>query len=355
DTVSGGPTGRHPWETTTSARSSPSSARATPPSPATQSLRISALEPGRTPALASPPTIRTSGAPRWKAVRTSSVSSVNGSASIITISAPIACGAQRWNSTGSRAASSHISRARMNGWISTSGSRAPIRVSAAPDSTSWPLVMTPFALAPTRHPGSRRRLRVSAILPAAPTCAALKKQAARSRGPLPSAASRAAQASAAAVPASAFEEKADAQRIASGRSTGSLIATSNPAQDLARDHEALDLAGPLADPHELGGALHALHRQVAHVADPAVDLDRLVGDPVRGLAREQLGHRGLLDEREPGILEHRSVVDEQPRRLDLGRHVGEHELHRLEVRDRLIELLALLGVSEAVLVGAARD
>jgi hypothetical protein len=40
-----------------------------------------------------------------------------------------------------------------------------------------------------------------------------------------------------------------------------------------------------------------------------------------------------------------SIAD-QPRRLHLHRHVGQHELHALEAADRLAELLAVLGVGD---------
>ena len=48
-------------------------------------------------------------------------------------------------------------------------------------------------------------------------------------------------------------------------------------------------------------------------------------------------------------------VDHQPRGLDLHRHVGEHELHALEVGDRLAELLALLDVGDRRVERALRD
>ena len=48
----------------------------------------------------------------------------------------------------------------------------------------------------------------------------------------------------------------------------------------------------------------------------------------------------------PASFSQRGLVDEQPRRLDLGRHVGELGLDRLELRDRLAERAALLGVGE---------
>jgi hypothetical protein len=46
----------------------------------------------------------------------------------------------------------------------------------------------------------------------------------------------------------------------------------------------------------------------------------------------------------PRVLEPRGVVDHQPRRLELGGHLRELELHALELGDALAELLALLHV-----------
>ena len=81
-------------------------------------------------------------------------------------------------------------------------------------------------------------------------------------------------------------------------------------------------------------------------------LQRPVDDTVRHLARVELRHRGLLAERPALVLQPRRLVDEVPRRLDLGRHVGEPELHGLEPGDRPAELLALLGVGGGEVVGA---
>ena len=49
----------------------------------------------------------------------------------------------------------------------------------------------------------------------------------------------------------------------------------------------------------------------------------------------------------PASFSQRRLVDEQPRGLDLGRHVRELGLDRLELRDRLAERLALLRVARA--------
>ena len=86
-----------------------------------------------------------------------------------------------------------------------------------------------------------------------------------------------------------------------------------------------------------------------------MDLERRVRDAVRELARVELRHRGLARERPALVLQPRRLVDERAPGLDLGRHVRELELDRLERRDRLAELLALLRVREREVVGALRE
>src|SRR5437899_2498297 len=71
---------------------------------------------------------------------------------------------------------------------------------------------------------------------------------------------------------------------------------------------------------------------------------------MRELARVQLRLCGGERERATLILEPRRAVDECAARFDLRRHVGELELHRLELRDRLAELLSLLRVREREVV-----
>ena len=81
------------------------------------------------------------------------------------------------------------------------------------------------------------------------------------------------------------------------------------------------------------------------IAVAAVQLQRAVDDRDAGVGGEALGHRrelGLVG-RVGGDLGRRDV-EQLPRRLQLGLHVGEHELGVLEVGDGGAELLALLGV-----------
>ena len=65
----------------------------------------------------------------------------------------------------------------------------------------------------------------------------------------------------------------------------------------AGDDQVLDLVGALADLEHLGVAVEAGHRRLEHVAEAAVDLDRLRRRPGRHPAGLQLGHGRLLQER----------------------------------------------------------
>src|SRR5688572_23799176 len=64
-----------------------------------------------------------------------------------------------------------------------------------------------------------------------------------------------------------------------------------PSQQLPRNHEALDLAGALADRTELHVAEVLLRRVVLHEAVSAMDLHAFLRGPHRDLARVELGDR----------------------------------------------------------------
>ena len=86
-----------------------------------------------------------------------------------------------------------------------------------------------------------------------------------------------------------------------------------------------------------------------------MELERLVDDAIGQLAREQLRLGRRERERPALVLEPRRPVGERPPGLDLGGHVGQLELNRLETSDRPAELPPLLRVRERELVGAARQ
>src|SRR5215204_313317 len=81
----------------------------------------------------------------------------------------------------------------------------------------------------------------------------------------------------------------------------------------------------------------------------AVKLDGFGGDTLGDARRVELGHRRLLDEGEAGVLHPRGVVDHQPRRLKLGRHLGQLELDALELVDGLLELRPLPRIAQGML------
>ena len=126
------------------------------------------------------------------------------------------------------------------------------------------------------------------------------------------------------------------------------LAASEPSGSAAQgagDHQVLDLVGAFADLEHLRVAVEAGHRRLEHVAEAAVDLDGLRRRRYRETTRFQLRHRRFLEEGLTGVAQVRGAVREPARRLQLGGDVGELELHRLELRDRLTELHALRGRS----------
>src|SRR5712692_4481648 len=104
-------------------------------------------------------------------------------------------------------------------------------------------------------------------------------------------------------------------------------------------------------------AEEALHGKLPHVTVAAVELDRLVRDPVGHLGAEELGHGDLGDAVPPGIVESRRVVRQMPRGLDLRGHLGHPMPQGLLVAQRAAEGVALpdifLGVLERL--GRARE
>ena len=99
----------------------------------------------------------------------------------------------------------------------------------------------------------------------------------------------------------------------------------------------------------------AFHVHLLRVAHPAVDLQRLVGHAVGRFAGVELRHRGLARVAQPLVLHRCSAEREQTRRLQLGRHVREHELDGLVLRDGHVEGLAQLRVIARLLEGGPAD
>src|SRR5262249_54265408 len=122
--------------------------------------------------------------------------------------------------------------------------------------------------------------------------------------------------------------------------------------EVTSDHHSLHLVRALADLEDLLVAVEPRDRELVHEAVAAVDLKRPVRDAVGELAGEELRHSRRLREVAPFVLLPGGLVDEQACRLDLGRHVDEHLLHRLEGRDGPTELLRLARVRVRKFVAA---
>src|SRR5258708_1624060 len=128
-----------------------------------------------------------------------------------------------------------------------------------------------------------------------------------------------------------------------------------PLQELLADHHALDLRGSLADQEQRRVAVKALDLVLLRVAVAAVNAKALLDALLAGLRGEQLRHPSLEIGALAGVLHPRRFAGDETGRLDLGRHVGELELNRLVLGDRLAEGLALLAVAEGQLQRSLRD
>src|ERR1700740_3197999 len=126
-------------------------------------------------------------------------------------------------------------------------------------------------------------------------------------------------------------------------------------QQLPRNDHPLDLAGAFADRAELDVAVVFLRGEVLDEAVAPEDLHAALRRAHRDLGGIQLRHRRRLRDALAGVFDHGGAVAEEPRGVNLGCHVSEHELDGLEVRDRPPEGLALLGVVARGLVRAAGD
>ena len=82
-----------------------------------------------------------------------------------------------------------------------------------------------------------------------------------------------------------------------------------------------------------------------------MDPQRIGGDLEGGLGGEQLGHAGLHVDAFSGVGPAGGVVGHEAGGLELGGHLGEHELDGLVLEDRPAEGLALLRVGHRRLEG----
>src|SRR5882762_11628441 len=137
----------------------------------------------------------------------------------------------------------------------------------------------------------------------------------------------------------------------SSSSANSAVASSffALAREGAGDDDALDFAGAFIDLSNLCIPEEFLDGEISHVSVPPEELNRLRRDPHRRFGREQLGHAGVERDVLTRIFARRGPVRQRPRRLRARGHIGELELHGLELFDRLVELLPPGSELEAML------
>ena len=86
----------------------------------------------------------------------------------------------------------------------------------------------------------------------------------------------------------------------------------------------------------------------SRVACAAMDLQAFAADTLGHLRGKELHHRRFLVAALASVDLLADEIHELPRGLDLGRHVGDLETDRLKVRDRVAELLAVVGVLDRI-------
>jgi len=102
-------------------------------------------------------------------------------------------------------------------------------------------------------------------------------------------------------------------------------------------------------------APEAFDRVILEITVAAEQLERVVDDIRTAIGCESFGHGGkaALVRGIGGNLAGREI-EQRARRLQLGRHVRQHELGVLEICNRLAELLTFLGVFDCLIETALR-
>ena len=145
-------------------------------------------------------------------------------------------------------------------------------------------------------------------------------------------------------------------RLAPSKIVPDDFVTTAPLEYLARDDGFLDLVGAFLEALRAGIAVNPLDRMRLPVADPAVDLQRLIGDALQHRDGEELRHGGEhVGPRARALPLRGRVQDQPPRGLELRRHVGDHEGDRLSPPQRLAEGLPGARPLDGELEGAARE
>src|ERR1043165_4033136 len=127
------------------------------------------------------------------------------------------------------------------------------------------------------------------------------------------------------------------------------------AEQIARDHHAVNFRRTFADALDAHLAMPALERHLARNAEPAEHLDAAIDHLAGDFGRVDLADRGIDLDVLPEIALPGGLIDQQPRGADLDLAVGDHPLDRLIVGELRAERLALLGPIDGEIERGARD
>src|ERR1043166_4696459 len=127
------------------------------------------------------------------------------------------------------------------------------------------------------------------------------------------------------------------------------------AEQVARDHHAVNFRRALADALDAHLAVPALERHLARDAEPAEHLDAAVDHLAGDFGRVDLADRGIDLDVLPEIALPGGLIDQQPRGADLDLAGRDHPLDRLLLGELRAEGFALLGPFDREIERGARD
>src|SRR5512134_735433 len=139
--------------------------------------------------------------------------------------------------------------------------------------------------------------------------------------------------------------------VSSPRAARPMTSVAAVLEDVAGDDDALDLVRSLEDPVDAGIAIEPFGPHLRRVSHASVELYGPVHDPIERLRAEVLADRRLAAEPLPCVAHPRGAVHHVLDSVGVRRHLGKHELYRLEVLDLPAERLALPGVLHTAIDG----
>ena len=124
---------------------------------------------------------------------------------------------------------------------------------------------------------------------------------------------------------------------------------------VARDDQLLHFGCPFVDAQRANIAIQALDHLAARDAAAAEHLHRTIDDLLRGLGGRHLRHGNLSRRPLAAVAQPRRTIGEKPRRIDIGRHVGERRLGELEIRECLAEQGPMRRMRQRLIQRALRE